>query len=342
MSIPTLPVECFLISSLPLAFSGGWTTFAGAVISVIGDETGEDGSQRTSRLGLLPAFYFMGFLPGSLSSSVTLNTLGNTGVFLLASGACFLALLIALCTVSGTYATSTGDEGRHESGLVKDVLQTLLKKRSNGQKIYLILSILSNGSSTMVSNGESNLYYMHGRKEFGWEIIDFILYRSVTNGLQMMGAIFAVSILSHKMKIADAPLAIFSYLGSSVGSIIMAFASTTWMMYCGSAISLLQGAASPVMRSIMSRSVPHDELGRAFTLSTSFEALAPVAAQPLYTYLFRKTLISFPGAFFMLSSVMFSLALMFSCIIHGTHKWHSRSERKSLLPREDSTSKLPD
>ncbi|XP_071453296.1 probable peptidoglycan muropeptide transporter SLC46 isoform X2 [Hetaerina americana] len=337
MSIPTLPVPYFLFATVPLAITGGWTTFFGAVTSVVGDETGEDGNVRTFRLGLLQVFFIIGLILGSLTSSITLHALGHIGVFLLASTVCFVALLIALFTVSETYGSSSDDGGNPDTCLIKDVFQTMIKYRSNGRKVILILSVLSLGSSIIAYNGESNLYYMYGRKEFKWTVFDFTLYRSISYGLQMIGTLFAVSVLSLRMKIEDAPLAILSYLGATLGSILRAFASTTWMMYVGSVITMFHGAASPMVRSIMSKCVHQNELGKVFMVTTSLEALVPLAGQPLYTYMFSNTIVSFPGAFFMFSALVFFMDLIFNCVIHGTYKWYSQPERQPLITREDST-----
>ncbi|XP_046384261.1 proton-coupled folate transporter-like isoform X2 [Ischnura elegans] len=263
MSVPWVPVECFLIGYVPVAISGGFTTLFGAVTSVVADEAPTD--QKTFRLGMLQVVFIVGLLPGGLTSSATLRALGHTGVFLLAGGACFLALVIALTNISETYIA----EDRNE------------------------------------------------------------------------GTFFAVYVMSRKMKMGDATLALVSYSGACAGSLVRAFASDTGMMYAGSVISLLHGAASPMMRSIMSKSVPQNELGKIFTLTASLEALVPLAAQPLYTYLFNNTLQSFPGAFFILSALMFFIDTILSGIIYVVQGWYSPPERQPLLPREDSAHEVP-
>ncbi|XP_046382302.1 proton-coupled folate transporter-like [Ischnura elegans] len=185
MSVSWVPVECFLIGYVPVAISGGFTTLFGAVTSVVADEAPTD--QKTFRLGMLQVVFIVGLLPGGLTSSATLRALGHTGVFLLAGGACFLALVIALTNISETYIAEDRNEGNNDSCLLKDIVQTIIKRRESGRQILLILSVSSLASSIIAYNGESNLYYMYGRKEFKWTVFDFTLYRSVSYGLQMVG-----------------------------------------------------------------------------------------------------------------------------------------------------------
>lgn len=52
--------------------------------------------------------------------------------------------------------------------------------------------------------------------------------------------------------------------------------------------------------------------GKVFSLTSSLEALTPVAAAPLYTYIYKATYLTVPGAFYMLSSGLYvvNLALL--------------------------------
>lgn len=89
-------------------------------------------------------------------------------------------------------------------------------------------------------------------------------------------------------------------------------------------MGVLGGVTSPLGRAILSKSVHPDDVGKAiysapfllynmflntagkvFSLTSSLEALTPVAATPLYTYIYKATYLTVPGTFYMLSSGLY-------------------------------------
>jgi hypothetical protein len=53
--------------------------------------------------------------------------------------------------------------------------------------------------------------------------------------------------------------------------------------------------------------VSYNITGKVLSLTSSLEALAPVAAAPLYTYVYKATYLTVPGAVYMLSSGLYIL-----------------------------------
>jgi PCFT/HCP family folate transporter-like MFS transporter 1/3 len=47
--------------------------------------------------------------------------------------------------------------------------------------------------------------------------------------------------------------------------------------------------------------------GTVFALTSVIESLTPIAASPLYTFVYNSTLLTFPGTFYILSSALFGL-----------------------------------
>jgi hypothetical protein len=50
--------------------------------------------------------------------------------------------------------------------------------------------------------------------------------------------------------------------------------------------------------------------GTVFALTSAAESLTPLAASPLYTFVYNATLITFPGTFYVLSSAIFGLDII--------------------------------
>ena len=103
-------------------------------------------------------------------------------------------------------------------------------------------------------------------------------------------------------------------------------------------VGVLGGVTSPLGRAILSKSVHPDDVGKeicrepffcfptsfsyiagkVFSLTSSLEALTPVAATPLYTYIYKATYLTVPGTFYMLSSGLYVVnfgLLMYVCYL---------------------------
>lgn len=55
--------------------------------------------------------------------------------------------------------------------------------------------------------------------------------------------------------------------------------------------------------------------GAVFALTSALEALMPIAASPLYTFVYNATLLTFPGTFFIMSAAIFAVdAILLRCV----------------------------
>jgi hypothetical protein len=50
--------------------------------------------------------------------------------------------------------------------------------------------------------------------------------------------------------------------------------------------------------------------GTVFALTSVIESLAPISGSPLYTFVYNATILTFPGAFYVLSSAIFGLDII--------------------------------
>lgn len=68
---------------------------------------------------------------------------------------------------------------------------------------------------------------------------------------------------------------------------------------------MMKGIAGPMGRAVISKTVPPNDIGKIFSLTTSIESLTPLLSAPVYTYVYRATLPWYPGAFNIISATVF-------------------------------------
>lgn len=71
-----------------------------------------------------------------------------------------------------------------------------------------------------------------------------------------------MGVFSHLLNIHDALIGVMSSMSKILSSFVYAFATTTWQLYIGPIVEILNGTSFISMRSIASKLVSSDELGK--------------------------------------------------------------------------------
>lgn len=123
------------------------------------------------------------------------------------------------------------------------------------------------------------------------------------------------------------------YLGLllyTIGLVLFAFASETWMMFAFLIPYCLGGISGPALQSILAGHVPPNEQGELQGTLTSLMSVTTIIGPPIMNNLFNyfttdKAPVYFPGAFFLLAALLMLLSIIIT--------WNVLSrERKLGIP----------
>jgi len=89
---------------------------------------------------------------------------------------------------------------------------------------------------------------------------------------------------------------------------------------------MLKVLISPMCRSLIASIIPSNEIGKVFSITSSFEAVSSLIASPLYTYIYTKTFITFAGAFYLLTGGIFVINMLLAYCV-----WNMKRTRESLM-----------
>ena len=87
------------------------------------------------------------------------------------------------------------------------------------------------------------------------------------------------------------------------------------MIYLGVFISILDYASSTMFRSLISKNVQANEVGRIFSVVGIFETLMPFATAPIFGFLYKNTVGFQPNAFLFLVVGLKGTVLVFMMIV---------------------------
>jgi len=118
------------------------------------------------------------------------------------------------------------------------------------------------------------------------------------------GVVVSMFLLKKVLKISDPLLGFVAGWSQIGGSTFYAFVRTPLGMYLASGVDLMNGTIGVVVRSMLSQTVSSNEIGKLFALLGVLESLLPVAMVPVYATIYRNTVTTFAGAFFLLSAAI--------------------------------------
>ncbi|XP_024871794.1 solute carrier family 46 member 3 [Temnothorax curvispinosus] len=317
-----LPMEVVVLESVLPALTGGWFTMFMGIFSYIADITTVE--SRTLRIGAANVFLSLGVPIGMALSGILYTKLGFYGVFSIAMVCYVMSFVYGLVVIKEpprafterSRKKSLQSEGKKRTSLcafvldffslkhVEETFRVSFKKGANNrQKRVIVLMVI-----TMVVigplYGEMAVLYLYMRYRYNWNEVTFSMFSTFGMVTNLIGTAISVGIFSHILKIDDAIVGIMSCTSKILASFVYAFATSTWMVYVAAIVEIVNGTSFIAMRSIASKLVPTDELGKVNSLFGVCESLMPLVYGPMYSAIYAATMKAFPGTFFIAGGCM--------------------------------------
>ncbi|XP_028169328.1 proton-coupled folate transporter-like [Ostrinia furnacalis] len=297
------------------AITGGWiTTYMGA-FSYISDVSKEE--SRTFRVGVANLCLTAGGPIGSALSGILLKHIGYYGVFSLSSGLYLFSISYGFINIKDPERpVPEKNEKRESSGVygflqsffdvkhVKDTLQVTFKKGPNHRRTKSILVLAAIAFIYGPAYGEFTSRYLFTRYRFNWDALKYSFYNTFYICVHFLGALISISLFSRRLKWHDATLGLISNTSKIVGALATGFARNTLEMYLAVAVEMFNATSFTALRSISSKLVSSDELGKMTAVFNLMEVLTSMTFGPIYSWIYMKTLKIDAGIMFYVSTVL--------------------------------------
>ncbi|XP_044755427.1 tetracycline resistance protein, class H-like isoform X2 [Coccinella septempunctata] len=179
----------------------------------------------------------------------------------------------------------------------------------------MILLQLINIVSFGIMTGETSVLYMFTRKQFGWDEVDYSIFKFYKTILQVLGCVFALAVFAKYLRWNDIQLALLSCFSRFTGTVIMAFAQNRILLYTGALIDVFSGVIVIAVRSMITKTVDKNEQALANSLTGVLDSFGSFLMGSLYAFVYYRTLAIFPGLFFLVSMLLYILILGMVLII---------------------------
>ncbi|XP_023308597.2 tetracycline resistance protein, class A [Lucilia cuprina] len=323
------------------SLSGGWFVMLMGVFSYIADITTEE--ERTLRVGILNICFSVGVPIGTALSGVLLKKIGFYGVFSISASLYVFSLVYGFFFLPEPRPRCIQPETKEKpKSLLADffdkqhIVETFrvaFKKGENKRRARVILLMIVVMVVIGPIYGEMNVMYLFTRYRFNWNEVDFSVFNTFAVVTGLVGVLFCVGVLSHKLKIDDALIGVLSSTSKILSGFVYAFATLPWHMYVGAIVEIFNGTSFIAMRSMATKLVSKDELGKVNSLFGVAEALMPVVYAPMYSTLYAATIKVFPGAFYILGGGITVLAVI---IFFWMYNFQRQLNRKLKLTDQES------
>ncbi|CAG5058576.1 unnamed protein product [Parnassius apollo] len=337
-----------IIDLIVPSLTGGWYTMFLGSFSYLCDITSKE--TRTFRLGILNLCLTIGYPIGMGFSGVLLKYLGYYGVFSIAAGTHILNFFYLHIGIEDHTWLENKDKKRR-TGFIgflleffdlnsfKETIGILFKKGRNNRRLKFFLLLICVCLHYGPQMGETSIIYIFLRFRFNWDEIKYSIYSTYSLILHSIGTIFAICIFSKKLKAHDSILGITSMVSKILGTLVIMFAIQDYQAYLYPLVEMLYGTTSIALRSLCSKLVSHQELGRLNSLVGVVETLMPVVYAPLYSRIYIATIDYLPGVVFLLSIVSSIPVLVIFSWIYHQHRKGIKKKGQNVTTKASETNK---
>ncbi|CAG4936874.1 unnamed protein product [Colias eurytheme] len=325
----SVELTMFLEAFFP-SITGGWVMVYLGVFSYISDITTPE--SRTFRVGLVNLCLTAGIPVGTALSGILLKIWGYYGVFTISGFIYLITLLYGYIYLEKR--TKPGTEKvkpfkiTEVFSLVKETAVVAFKKRDGNlrKKIILTLSVVAIVYGP--NHGERIITYMFVRYRLKWDALKFSLYSTYSLITHSLGALFSISVFSKHWGFHDSMLCLISIVSKLIGSVYLAFVTTDMEMFMVPIVEILNATTFTSLRSMASKLVRDEEMGKMNSLFSLVETLAALLFDPTYSILYARTISIFTGSVFIFSAVMSIPAIAILMWLFIQHRRERKERRK--------------
>ncbi|KAF5269816.1 hypothetical protein FQR65_LT05862 [Abscondita terminalis] len=325
-----------IIEVLPTALLGGWFTMFMAVFSYIADNSTFE--SRTVRIGAANIIINGSILVGMALSGVLYRMIGLYAIFSIVLIMYISSLIYTTIAIKEKGQIKQTNKSKYAFCLdffnvahIKSTFAVAFRPRKKNHRKRILISLLLLVLILGPIYGEVNVIYLFARKRFQWSEVEFSIYYTVNVILHMIGTVFSLTFFSKCLKIDDSTLGIISGVSKFFSAFVFTFAPNEIVFYSGLLLEISSGTSFIAIRSIASKLVEPDELGKLSALTGICEALMPIAYGSIYNLIYKSTIDTLPGTFYLVGSVLAVPTVGLFCWFNIQH----RNDQKELDERKN-------
>ncbi|XP_030242147.1 uncharacterized protein LOC108649618 [Drosophila navojoa] len=189
--------------------------------------------------------------------------------------------------------------------LAMECLRFPLIKRKNNGRLLLLLLILAFFLIAGPAVGETDYWYPFALRKLNWNGTVFSIFQTMSGLLGLLGTFIGTVILSKLLKLSDPSIGIISALAVVCSRVMFALATDTTSFYVASVVNMFVSLRGITIKSIGSSIVEGDDQSKMYSIFGIIEPMVLIIFPPIYSLIYKNTVDTFPGAFFLFGEIFF-------------------------------------
>jgi len=201
---------------------------------------------------------------------------------------------------------------------IVDSFRSTLRSREGHGRTFVILLIICNMLRRLGRGAFMNIFT---RTVLQWGPTSYGIWVSYKNLLSAVGSLVAVPLLSTRAGLSDSVLALIGAVASIADYVFYGLVTSSLevLIWLGPVVGVLCNSLVIAIRSMLSKFVPADEIGKVFAVMGALDGVLPMVSVSLYNMVFQASIGTFPGAqFFFGAGANVLCTLIFMVIISWT------------------------
>ncbi|KAF5272412.1 hypothetical protein FQA39_LY07880 [Lamprigera yunnana] len=292
-----------LISLIPGCMTGGIAATISAILCYITDTTRD--KERGIKMYMFEGIIAVTTVLASLTAPLTLQTFGYPPVFFIS----FLSGVISFLYVFIFLPESVQNVQQQDKlknffniALLMTTMKTVFKRREHYIRATLLVTLTLLTFIIFSFLGRESVVFLYLRNRFAWNLTDCTFYISVMSVITIFGGVLSLLLLYKLLRLKEITILMISLSTCCVCSIFQGLASTNIQFYVAGSFNFLNGTISPMARSLLSKLINAEDIGKIFSILICLEIVGGLSGNLFYTYIYNKTLTTFPQAFYYITS----------------------------------------
>jgi MFS transporter, PCFT/HCP family, solute carrier family 46, member 3 len=148
---------------------------------------------------------------------------------------------------------------------------------------------------------EKPMLFLYTQLIFNWNADDYSYFKTFQSTAYVITMLLGIPFMAKVLKMNDTGIIIAGAMAHAVSRLFFGFAQVWWIIYVGAFFASLGPVVGPVLRSMISKTVPLSERGIAFALLSVCDNAVPLFSGVLYTQVYNASIHTHPAAIFWLT-----------------------------------------
>lgn len=190
-------------------------------------------------------------------------------------------------------------------------------RRSMHRRLYLWIFLAAMLFYTF-QRDERQYTFLYTQYKFKWDTEQFSNFKVFQSTSYILFLFGGVPIMTKYFKWQDTTIAMIGAINFALARVFYALAEVPWIFYVGAFISCVGPVGAPMIRSMTSKVVPSNERGKVFAALAVCDNSVPLISGVLYTQVYKLTIDTFPGIFWLTA---FTQIILFNLMLYVPHKF---------------------